>query len=203
MHTVSKRLLKHCSQIKINVLRATLAEVVVTCSKALGDNILDGAILVFTGIICSSSLCCGLPSGLGLCGIMVRSGEDIDSNKQSIQTFSFLQWRRDEQERERFHDISEKPDLVFFTSLDADFSVAEVCLTTEVPQTAGQMQRGLISLGGKRWLNICLVCQLNCTYLQLFKVFRTLGKNIICAVTFRSIIIARAEFITFLQMCCP
>lgn len=56
---------------------------------------------------------------------MVRSGEDVDSNKQSIQTSSFLQWRRDEQERERFHDISEKPDLVF-TSLDADFSIAEM-----------------------------------------------------------------------------
>ncbi|KAK2516097.1 Hecw1 [Columba guinea] len=46
------------------------------------------------------------------------------------------EWRRDEQERERFHDISEKPDLVFFTSLDADFSIAEqfsfVSLPTDV-----------------------------------------------------------------------
>lgn len=164
---------------------------------------LDGAFLVFASIICSGSLCRGLPSGLDLCGVIVGPGEEADSNKQSIQTFSFLWWSWDEQERERFQDVSEKSDLVFFTSLDAHFSIAKVCLTSEVPQRASQMQRGLISLGGKRWLNICPGCQLSCACLQLFKVCRTLGKSIICTVTFRSIIIARAEFITFLQVCCP
>lgn len=61
----------------------------------------------------------------------------------------FLSRGRDEQERERFQDVSENSARVSFTSLDPHFLIAEVCLTAEIPQIAGQMQRGLIALGGK------------------------------------------------------
>lgn len=108
-------------------------------SKHLVTTVLDGAIPIFPSIVCSGSLCRGLPSGLVLCGTVPWTRLGDWSDKQYFQSFSFLNWGRDKQARERFQDLSENCDHMPFTSLDPHFSIAEVRLTAEVPQIASQM----------------------------------------------------------------